>query len=123
MNRQTFMMLALPIMIAASCNKSEQPEIAAVADTFGQGSATYTVNVVNPLTKATSTYLDQFDNERKLEYNFQIVAYDVDNTGMPQNVSTWYNVATVGSQTSFTTTMIPGTKRMLFLCNQAVMSP
>ena len=113
------------VMMAASCNKN-QSYTPAFESGGEKGTASLTVNV-SGLTKAASTVLTHLDNERALESNFQIVAYDVtsDMYGNDQvgAISTWYNVENVGSQSSFTTTLIPGKKRMYFVCNQALMSP
>ena len=111
------------IIAAASCNKSNDKAPEVYGGGFEEGTATFTVNVMGLSTKATSTNLSHLDNEKKLESNFQIVAYEKDSYNMPLGVSTWYNVETVGSQTSFTPTMTPGKKRLLFLCNQTQLKP
>ena len=125
MNKNLIIAAAM-IMVAASCNKNDN-NVPAFESGTELDSATFTVNVLGTATKGESTILTHLDNERAMEKDFQIVTFDVykdgaghDNTG---SVSTWYNVETVGSQTSFTTTLLPGRKKVLFLCNQAKMSP
>lgn len=112
------------LIAAASCNKTpDSVKVLPMSGDFEQGTAEFTVNVVGLSTKAASTNLTHLDNEKLLESNFQIVCFDKDDYNMPTKVSTWYNVENVGSQTTFTTTLVPGNKRMLFVCNQGLMSP
>ena len=110
------------VIAAAACNKANNIT-AQVDGGFDEGTATFTVNVVGLPTKATSTNLTHLDNEKNLESNFQIITFNKDTYGAATSVSTWYNVESVGSQTSFTTTLVPGDKRVLFLCNQTQMKP
>ena len=123
---KTLTIAAAMIMVAASCNKNYN-SVPAFESGTEQESATFTVNVLGTATKAESSILTHLDNERAMETNFQIITYDVKKDGAgydyTSSVSTWYNVETVGTQTSFTTTLLPGRKKVLFLCNQAKMSP
>lgn len=128
MKTENLILAAAFVMAAASCNKNINPVTATQEETVvvdEQGKATLTLNVMGAVTKALSTNLTHLDNEQTLEGNFQIATYDVDSeTGEAGNVSTWFNVSDVPSgQTSFTTTLTPGLKRLVVSCNMERIKP
>lgn len=120
MKKIEFFLIVAAVM-AVSCNKSAVSTPAAQND--GK-MATLTVNVCDAVTKAASTYLTHNSNEKRLESEFEIIAFNKDNSGNPTTVSSWYRVAEVGSANSFTTTLYPGDDiPMVFFCNQSEVNP
>ena len=123
MKKIELFLLAAATLFTASCNKSADVSLQA-ADTFEDaGGVPVTFNVKGVVTKATSTYTASLANEDKLDKNFQIIAYEEDSGGNAGALKTWYNRYNVGTLTSFTTAVLPGKTRFLFVCNQEKMLP
>jgi len=113
--------LIVAALMAVSCNKSA---VNTPAEQNGGEMATLTVNVCDADTKGASTYLTHNNNEKRLESEFEIIAFNKDNSGNPTTVASWYRVAEVGSANTFTTTLYPGEDiPMVFFCNQSEVNP
>ena len=70
------------LLLAVSCNKTvDAPAEAIGAGSFEKGATTLTVNVRGSETKADSEFLESLANEDALVKNFQIITYDLDNSG------------------------------------------
>lgn len=110
-------------MLSASCNKVADVTTVQATDTFEEAGVPVTFNVQGVATKATSGYTTTLAGEDTMEYNFQIIAYEEDSNGNAGDLKTWYNRYSVGSMTSFTTSVLPGRTRFLFVCNQEKIQP
>lgn len=116
----TELLLPAALLAALACNRTEPaPGPVQAADT----GSTLTLNLEIPgiKTKGNSTYTASLSAENYID-NFQIMAFDVNGNNVTDLTSYTFFPEAEG-ETTFSTSILPGDKRMMALANFNTLSP